>query len=90
MKTAEEAIVAYAKTKFSVTDIVRAEIYLETNQGFSCCGGRDPECYCSLAEGASSYLQLTAYDSNKKHHTMQIHESFATILEEIIKIGNRK
>lgn len=28
------------------------------NEGYACCGGRDPDCYCSFAESASHELRI--------------------------------
>jgi uncharacterized protein (DUF779 family) len=31
---------------------------MEFNKGFACCGGSDPNCYCSLAESPSAEVRI--------------------------------
>lgn len=40
----------YNKTNVDVEDVV---VTFDYDEGYACCGGRDPECYCSFAESPS-------------------------------------
>lgn len=58
----------------------------EFNQGYACCGGTDPNCYCSYAESPSAYVVIT---SGKLRDTISVEDfDFAEILGEIVKAGN--
>ena len=70
---------AYPKAKIVPDAVV---VSLETNYGYSCCGGSDPDCYCSLAESPSGYVEISAgrYSVEIDHYEFD----FATILKEIV------
>lgn len=35
-------------------------VKIELDQGYACCGGRDPDCYCSYAESPSAYILISS------------------------------
>ncbi|QOI67539.1 hypothetical protein SEA_BEUFFERT_164 [Streptomyces phage Beuffert] len=65
-------------------DIVTVE--MEFNEGYACCGGRDPNCYCSYAESPSANVVITA---GKLKETINVEDfDFAEILGEIVKAAD--
>ncbi|QDK02675.1 hypothetical protein PP304_gp195 [Gordonia phage Phendrix] len=44
------------------------DVEFEMDEGYACCGGRDPDCYCSLAEGASLKASIR-YRYNRQSYT---------------------
>ena len=60
------------------------------NAGYSCCGGRDPDCYCSFAESPSANVVISG--ESTKGNMLQVFISledfdFATVLMEIVRAG---
>lgn len=65
-------------------DTVKVE--MEFNEGYACCGGTDPDCYCSYAESPSAHVTIT---SGKLKDRINVEDfDFAEILGEIVKAGN--
>ncbi|QQV92518.1 hypothetical protein SEA_MEGANTHEEKILLA_174 [Streptomyces phage MeganTheeKilla] len=65
-------------------DIVKVE--MEFNEGYACCGGTDPDCYCSYAESPSAKVVISA---GKVRDTIDVEDfDFAEILGEIVKAAN--
>lgn len=65
-------------------DTVKVE--MEFNEGYACCGGTNPGCYCSYAESPSAYVTIT---SGKLKDSINVEDfDFAEILGEIVRAGN--
>lgn len=84
---------AYPKSNFEfILDTVKVEMYFV--EGYVCCGGSDPDCYCSLAESPSAYVKISAnVDDPKRPYVLStsIPEylfDFVTVLKEIVEAGN--
>ena len=60
---------------------------LVMNQGYACCGGRDPDCYCSFAESAS--MELTVSRGRKIVYT-NTYFDFSTAVREILEVADGK
>lgn len=59
---------------------------MEFNQGYACCGGSDPNCYCSYAQSPSAYVVIT---SGKLKVEIDVEDfDFAEILGEIVKAAD--
>lgn len=56
------------------------------NDGFACCGGRDPDCYCSYAESPSAEVVIEGRGSTTYRIDIEDFD-FATILKEIVAAG---
>lgn len=74
------------------TEIDRSTVVVQMNfnEGYSCCGGFDPDCYCSFAESPSADIIITGYDALYRSYNAYIPSwdfSFATILKEIVTAG---
>lgn len=84
--TADEAILAYARRFYPTAATARIE--MEVDEGFPCCGGSDPNCYCSMAVGPSQELVLTGYsDDGFFRKVLGDGDMFVTILEVLLEIG---
>lgn len=73
----------YNLSDLRVEDVV---VEMDFNQGYACCGGSDPDCYCSLAESPSANVEIRAgkYVTTISHYEF----NFATILGEIVAAGD--
>lgn len=61
------------------------KVSMEFDEGYACCGGRDPYCYCSFAESPRAYVEIT---SGKYKCSIDSWEfNFAGILKEIVEAG---
>lgn len=72
--------------------IERSSVHVELDfkQGYACCGGRDPDCYCSFAESPSANVTIKGVDAKGHRYNREIdHYSFdfATVLKEIVAAG---
>lgn len=53
------------------------------NEGYACCGGSDPDCYCSYAESPSAHVVIS---SGKYREEINVEDfDFVEILGEIVK-----
>lgn len=64
------------------------QVSIEINPGFSCCGGRDPDCYCSFAESPSVYLEITGKNGIKRYSTIKHHIDFGELLRELVAVAD--
>lgn len=65
-------------------------VSIEMNEGFSCCGGRDPDCYCSYAESPSCNVVIEGKTVGPRSKTCTVDIShyefdFVSVLEEILE-----
>lgn len=59
---------------------------MEFNEGYACCGGSDPNCYCSYATSPSAYVVIS---SGKLKVEIDAEDfDFAEILGEIVKAAD--
>lgn len=71
-----------------VADSVKVEI--DFDEGYSCCNGTDPDCYCSLAESPSANVKISANLAGEKagrFASMTIPSyafDFVTMLKELV------
>lgn len=74
---------SYGKTKID-PETVQVETHFD--EGYACCGGSDPNCYCSYAESPKAYVIIT---SGEHRQTIDLEDfDFAEILGEIVRAGN--
>lgn len=62
-------------------------VRMEFNEGYTCCGGTNPNCYCSFAESPSANVSIAGTDvEGKPRYTTIDHDDFdfAAILGEIV------
>lgn len=58
------------------------------NEGYVCCNGRDPDCYCSFAESPSAEVVITSWNNKGRSLCTRISYDefdFAEILKEIVE-----
>ena len=63
---------------------------IEIDPGYACCGGRDPDCYCSFAESPSAYVEICGRNSKGQLQITTIDRwafDFATVVKEIVEAG---
>lgn len=63
---------------------------MDFDEGYACCGGTDPNCYCSFAESPSAKVEITGRSTaqSRKNYSASIDScsfDFATILGEIVE-----
>lgn len=67
-------------------------VSMDFSEGYACCGGRNPECYCSLAESPKAEVNITGtFDETDKYGyydrvycTIEMADfDFSTVLREI-------
>lgn len=61
-------------------------VEMEFNEGYACCGGTNPNCYCSLAEYPSAYVVISS--GIHKEYIAQEDFDFTEVLGEIVRAGN--
>lgn len=70
------------------------KVNMEFDEGYNCCGGYDPDCFCSFAESPRAEVVITGvihYDNDYREICASIpieDFDFATILKELCDIGN--
>ena len=77
------------KTEEIALDSVAVEFMFEA--GYACCGGADPNCYCSFAESPSADVVVTANDKNGRYYrwTMDVESfDFAHVLGELCQAAD--
>lgn len=90
MATYEEQLIKWATERFERLpgDIQRVTLENQYYEGYDCCGGSDPNCYCSFAESATLNLVVTAYGKRNKLHEEYIdmmYGDMGKLLKEIIE-----
>lgn len=69
-------------------------VEFDFNEGFACCGGTNPDCYCSFAESPRADIRITGQCGAHKNgqlltYTRDANDfNFTTVLEEIVAAGN--
>lgn len=94
----KEAVELWGKAKLETAypnmSIDPATVYVDFDfqQGFACCGGRDPDCYCSLAESPSANVKIAGVDAEtytSRSLTIPVEDfDFVKILGEIVSAGD--
>ena len=62
-------------------------VAMNFNEGYMCCNGRDPDCYCSFAESPSANVLITSRSNKGRSLSTEISYEdfdFAEILKEIV------
>lgn len=82
----EEALKRWGADKISRPDEWRdVDVYMRFEEGFACCGGSDPLCYCSFAESPRAEIMISGPTAMT---TINIEDfNFAEVLRQIVEIG---
>lgn len=83
---------SYRNCDFSAESVV---VEMEFNEGYSCCNGTDPLCYCSFAESPSANVLIRGSCTSHKTHKGRVLSTFipaegfdfVTVLREICEAG---
>ena len=73
----------YPNSKLDFTTVV---VDTEFSEGYACCGGNNPDCYCSYAESPSARVIITA-DGYSAYIDLEDFD-FVEILKELVTIAN--
>lgn len=77
----------YKIRKEIVEDSVSVNFVLD--EGFGCCGGTDPDCYCSFAESPSCKAEISFLTVKGKKEKLELgYLDFADTVREIYDIGS--
>jgi hypothetical protein len=73
------------KGKFDETSVT---VDFELDSGFNCCGGSDPDCYCSMAESPSmkAYISYKGIGKFKPGKIEISYIDFAETLREMLEV----
>lgn len=79
---------SYYGTKGIEIDRKSVVVEMNFNPGYDCCGGKDPDCYCSFAESPSANVIIKGFGIRPKRNfsiTIDADEfNFINILSEIV------
>ena len=98
MMSYEDALKAWGARKLYGTprknpvtiDLNTVSVSMNFDEGYACCGGRDPDCYCSFAESPSADVTVSGRGDDGREYTYKIEHysfDFAEILGEIVEAG---
>lgn len=73
-------------------DPATVTVTMDFNAGYACCGGSDPDCYCSFAESPSATVKIygTTRDGWSGYNVDIDADDFdfASVLKEIVEAGD--
>ena len=83
----------------AVIDPESVKVSMYFNEGYPCCGGRDPNCYCSMAESPKAEVHITGWEAGKPRrgrdaglcYTVRIDYDdfdFVKVLGEILEVAD--
>ncbi len=84
---------SYANSNVEVNevDLDSVKVSFEFDEGFACCAGSDPECYCSLVESPSADVVIGGRTTGGDYlHSVCIDAdsfNFVEILNEIVTVS---
>jgi len=87
----ESALKLWGKIKlesygYKNIDANGVNVRMDFNEGYACCGGSDPNCYCSFAESPSAYVVIDSWSGSMNIDYDEF--DFATVLKEIIEAAD--
>lgn len=79
----EEAIKLWAAKKLGIDPASVESVWFDIDQGYQCCGGSDPDCYCSFAESPS----LEANIATSKGTQVLGYLDMGQVLREVFEVS---
>jgi hypothetical protein len=83
----EEALKKWGAEKAKIEDWESVSVDFDWNEGYACCGGSDPDCYCSFAESAS--FNVVVKVGKKFVYNSDIHYDMGSFLKELFEVADR-
>jgi hypothetical protein len=77
--------------QYESVDVSTVRVVMTFNEGYACCGGTDPDCYCSLAESPRASVEITGETDlgRKLSYDMDASDfNFTEVLGEILCAGD--
>lgn len=94
----KKALEMWGKAKLEAaypnTSIDPATVYVnfDFQRGFACCGGRDPDCYCSMAESPTANVEIAGVEVRRytsRSIAINVEDfDFVKVLGEIVNAGD--
>lgn len=83
----DEQLKVWAAIKYQIIlqEIESVTLEQSYDEGYTCCGGTDPGCYCSMATGASLNLVVTITKKGRKPRHAHAHGDFAEVLDQQVE-----
>lgn len=85
--TYDEVVKVWAGETLSVDPASITSVQFDMTEGYACCGGRDPDCYCSYAE--SPRLEANVFFAGKKRPQTIDYIDFTSTLTAVLAIAAR-
>lgn len=86
-----EKLATYNSTEKRDIVLSSVSVKFTFDEGYSCCGGSDPNCYCSFAESPSAEVRITGTNTSNHYlcYTMDVEDfDFATVLGELCSLAS--
>jgi hypothetical protein len=83
----EEALKRWGAAKLEIDDWQNVNVDFDIDEGFSCCGGNDPDCYCSYATSPSFEVVVTALGGRMWSESLQY--EMHTFLQELFEVSEQ-
>lgn len=99
----QEAIKVWGAQKlesagYENVDTESVQVRFDVSEGYACCGGRDPDCYCSYAEsprfdvvieGVTDYLYIGTTVRATADYRLDLKDlDFGDLIREVVEAGN--
>lgn len=88
MSSYDEQIVKWATKRYCIEQgrVTSVKMTNEYNEGYACCGGTDPNCYCSFAESATMNLKVEVFQNSTRLEVDRIDMMYGDINKIIQEI----
>ena len=77
----------YNGGRYGNIDPETVKVSFNFNEGYACCGGSDPDCYCSFAESPRAEVVIRSAESGQVRTIPMEDFDFAQVLKEIVEVG---
>lgn len=80
--------------RLKIDRVSKVFVTMNFEEGFNCCGGMDPDCYCSYAESPRATVEISGNVLSRGKELVLSHIidfddfDFATVIRELCEVGN--